>query len=183
MAVTTKYVDGESNLSVRTKLNQKVAGWQDVNDVATVGTPITLSAGAWTPLTNDGAGAFSGSQLPDNVTQLWDVATDSLYFNDIPEGSLVRVRHDISVTTASPNTAIDVRIETFNGVTPIFALPMGNQVLLKSAGMLQLVGETSFYIGAGFRSGVTDYRPEIQARADLNSTVVVNGWLVIAQVL
>lgn len=183
MTVTTKYDDGESNLSVRTKLNQRVSGWQDVNDVTTIGTPIVLGAGSWVPLTNDGAGVFSGSQLPDNVTQLWDTATYSLDFSDIPEGSLVRVRHDVSVVTASPNTAIDVRIETFNGLTPIFALPMGNQTLLKSAGTVQLVGETSFYIGAGFRSGATDYRPEIQARADTNSTLVVNGWLVIAQVL
>jgi hypothetical protein len=166
--------DGLGDVTAQTSCRM---GWSNYNDVATVSTPIVLTPVAtFVNLTNDGAGAQSINtyELPE-VTNLWDVATNTVDLSDLQIGDTLDIRVDMDVTTTGANHEIEVRLDM--DTAPIEA----NFPLLlirenfKSAGTFNIVRFYSFYIGsAAVRDGVH----KIQAKSDTGSTddVVVNGW-------
>ncbi len=100
---------------IKTSVNalyDTLGGFAYYEDTATTATPINLTAGAWTDLTNDKAGSGTlTTHKPSYVTgDLWDSATNSIDLDEIPAGSVVLVRNDYDITTGSANTRMDSRL-------------------------------------------------------------------------
>ena len=100
---------------IKTSVNalyDTLGGFAYYEDAATSGTPINLTAGTWTDLTNDKAGSGTlTTYKPSYVTSdLWDSATNSIDLDEIPAGSVVLVRNDYDITTGSANTRMDSRL-------------------------------------------------------------------------
>jgi len=100
---------------------------QDVADTATAITPITIIAGLVpTYLTCDALGLDTGDTfLQGGITNLWDAVTNRLDLSQLSIGDRVDVRIDVTITTAGPNTEIELGlvggIGGFQFSTPFYA--------------------------------------------------------------
>ena len=152
-------------------------GFMDYNDAETTGSPIALNAGVVTKLTNDGAGSNTLSTFkPDTVTDLWDVVGDQLNFSDLKLGDCVLLRIDVTVTTLSVNTDLDMTIVL--DVGGIDAILHVDRESFKSSGTYEFVVSFPIYMG---QENIRANPAEIKMEADKNSTVVVNGWAIFVQ--
>lgn len=151
-------------------------GWADYEDVATTGTPISVTATP-TVLTNDGTGVNTNTNyLPvggNGVTQLWDTSSNGFDFSDLNVGDMVDIRMDISVIITSTNTAVDVNLHMGSGGSII--VPFISQQNFKAAGTFEVIRYMGVYIGS---ADVRDSLAQLKVSADKNCTCTVNGWYV-----
>ena len=151
-------------------------GWADYEDVATIGTPINVTATP-TVLTNDGTGVNTNTKyLPvgDNgVTQLWDTSSNGFNFSDLDVGDMVDIRMDITMIIASNNTAIDV--DLYMGSGGSIVVPFISQQNFKSTGSFEVIRYMGVYIGS---ADVRDSLAQLKVSADNNCTCTVNGWYI-----
>ena len=89
-------------------------GWGDYRDTATEVTPITLLADTWTSLTCNDVGSLTDS-LPlgadgQQVTQLWDSATNRVDISELQVSQIVSVRSDFRLYPSQNNAQVDFRL-------------------------------------------------------------------------
>jgi len=151
-------------------------GFADYNDNATSGTPLNVTGGgAAVVLTNDTLGAYTNTQfLPEGVSRLWDASTNNFDWSDLKAGDMVDIRADITVTTSSSNTAIDVLLHLGTGGSA-YTIPFIQDYNFKASGTYQKVMFNSIYMGD---ANTLNNGGQFKITADANCTVVVNGWYV-----
>ena len=151
-------------------------GFADYNDNATSGTPLSVTGGgAAVVLTNDTLGAFTNTQfLPEGVSRLWDASTNNFDWSELSAGDMVDIRADITVTTSSSNTAIDVLLHLGAGGSA-YTIPFIQDYNFKASGTYQKVMFNSIYMGD---ANTLNNGGQFKITADANCTVVVNGWYV-----
>ena len=151
-------------------------GWADYADVATTGTPISVTATP-TVLTNDGTGVNTNTKyLPiggNGVTQLWDTSSNGFDFSDLDVGDMVDIRMDITMIIASNNTAVDVDLHMGSGGSVV--VPFISQQNFKSTGSFEVIRYMGVYIGS---ADVRDNLAQLKIKADNNCTCTVNGWYI-----
>ena len=93
------------------------SGIADYNDTSTSTTPLSLVAGTWTTIPNDGAGAFTNlSYLPSGVTSLMDTSTGAFDFSELVLGDNCFIRNDFSVTPQTNNALLKLRYQLGAGI-------------------------------------------------------------------
>ena len=107
----TYYNDGDSSqwVSVNSGVStpSSKTGWMDYND--STGS-FSISADTWTDVPNDGAGSFTNKAYkPAAVTDVLDASTGYLDFSDLPLGSEISLRNDITVTPNTNNALFELR--------------------------------------------------------------------------
>lgn len=107
----TYYLDGSSGqwVSVSSGSSNPVSktGWMDYNDATG---SFSISADTWTDVPNDGAGSFTNKAYkPAAVTDVLDESTGYLDFSDLPLGSEISLRNDITVTPNTNNALFELR--------------------------------------------------------------------------
>ena len=151
-------------------------GWADYEDVATTGTPISVTATP-TVLTNDGTGVNTNTKyLPiggNGVTQLWDTSSNGFDFSDLDVGDMIDIRMDITMIIASNNTAVDVDLHMGSGGSVV--VPFISQQNFKSTGSFEVIRYMGVYIGS---ADVRDNLAQLKIKADNNWTCTVNGWYI-----
>ena len=151
-------------------------GWADYADVATTGTPISVTATP-TVLTNDGLGVDTNtSYLPiggNGITQLWDTSSNGFDFSDLEVGDMLDIRMDIDVIIASNNTAVDVNLHMGAGGAVI--VPFISQQNFKTTGTFEVIRYMGLYIGS---TDVRDNLAQLKISSDNNCTCIVNGWYI-----
>jgi hypothetical protein len=151
-------------------------GWADYADVATIGSPIAVSA-VPAVLTNDGLGVDTNtSYLPvggNGITQLWNTSSNGFDFSDLNVGDMLEIRMDIDVIIASNNTAVDVNLHMGSGGTVI--VPFISQQNFKTTGTFEVIRYMGLYIGS---TDVRDTLAQLKINADNNCTCIVNGWYI-----
>ena len=148
-------------------------GWADYADFATTGTPLNVTA-VYSVMTNDGLGVNTNtSYLPEGVTQLWDSSTNSFDWSELKVGDMIDIRLDVSVTTVTNNTAVDV--DLFMGTAGSIDVPFISAQNFKTSGTYNLIRYQGLYIGS---ENVRTNAAQLKIKADNNCTCVVNGWYV-----
>ena len=151
-------------------------GWADYEDVATTGTPISVTA-IPTVLTNDGLGIDTNTKyLPtsgNGVTQLWDTSSNGFDFSDLEVGDMVDIRMDITMIIVSNNTAVDVDLHMGSGGSVV--VPFISQQNFKSTGSFEVIRYMGIYIGS---EDVRDNLAQLKINADNNCTCTVHGWYI-----
>ena len=149
-------------------------GLVDYNDSTTAGTPIVITAGVPTVLTNDGAGAFTNKLfLPEGVTDVWD-DVDSFDWSELELGTMVDIRLDISLTTASPNTSVEIDLHLGTG-GGAYTIPFVTDADFKTAAVHTVNKYNGIYMGD---TNTLDNGGQFKITCDKNSTVIVNGWYI-----
>ena len=92
------------------------SGFIDYNDSATTTTPITLVAGTWTTITNDGLGSFTNKSYPPaGVTELMDTSTGAFDPTELSFGDTMLIRNDFTITPNTNNTLLELRYQLGTG--------------------------------------------------------------------
>jgi hypothetical protein len=107
----TYYNDGNSSQWVSVNSGSSTpsskTGWIDYND--STGS-FSISADTWTDVPNDGAGSFTNKTYkPITVSDVLDESTGYLDFSDLPMGSEISLRNDITVTPNTNNALFELR--------------------------------------------------------------------------
>jgi len=149
-------------------------GFLDYNDTATLVTPITvLESAGEVALTNDGLGAYSTRQYaPRGIEDVWNASTGQFDWSMLSLGDVVDIRLDIEVTTTTPNTAIDVKLNLGSNT---YNLPFITQFNYKSAAPHSITEYNSFYIG---NEGTLNGGGHFSLSSDEDCTVKVRGWYI-----
>lgn len=148
-------------------------GWQNFQSS---GDTVTLTtAGQWYDLTNDALGSLTSTEYsPEGVGALWDSSEDRIDVSSLSVGDILKVRIDLTPTTAINNTLIHLRFVLQEGE---LNAPLGISAPLyyKSSGEQEPIApEGSFAI---FTEDTRDLPVIIQAMSDTNNTSLsVAGW-------
>ena len=109
----TYYLDGSSGQWVSVSgggiplSTTSKTGWMDYNDASG---SFSISANTWTDIPNDGAGAFTNKGYkPASVSEVLDTSTGYLDFSDLPLGSEIALRNDLTVTPNTNNALLEMR--------------------------------------------------------------------------
>jgi hypothetical protein len=156
-----------------TELYGKRSGVFDYSDLGTTSSPISVTGGAgFVYLTNDELGASTNKLYkPNGVTDVWNAATNEFDFSELPLGSKIEIRLDLSVTTANNNTQVDAALDLGIGGSP-YTLQWVD-IFEKKAGVHSIVSTSFIYIGD---TNTQNNPAKFKIESDLNTTVVVNGW-------
>lgn len=91
-------------------------GIYDYNDSTTSGTPISVSPSTWTPLTNDGAGAFTNKVYAlTGIDDVFDTSSGLFDFSGLELGDKVEIRFNGIITTSGANQTFRLRIKAAIG--------------------------------------------------------------------
>lgn len=148
-------------------------GWENFEDTATTGTPITMpAANTWYDLTNNGLGLLT-TTVPQisGVGPLWDTSGQVFDFTSLDVYDSLSFRFDITVTTPGANNVVKCRL----AFGPSFGFANNFQETgYKSAGPHQIFREFSF---AMFNTATRDNSAKFQVSCDqAGATAVVAGW-------
>jgi hypothetical protein len=99
---------------IKTSVNDiydTLGGFAFYEDATTSGTPINLTAGAWTDLINDKAGTNTHSHLPSYISgDLWDSSSNKIDTSKVGANKVLLIRNDFDVTAGAANTRLDARL-------------------------------------------------------------------------
>ena len=147
----------------------------DYNDSATAITPITLSSGVWTDITNNGGGGFTNTDyLPEDITRLLDPSTGYLDFSDLTMGSYVLIRLDFNVTQVTNNNLLKCRLVCAAGDPIEYTLNVFEKRLDNGTGSSYQSDHGSFILYMGNQETI-DNPCKIQAMLEGSGTLVNNG--------
>lgn len=150
-------------------------GWFNYDDTETTSTPISLSSGVWTNLTNDASGPQNNeTNGPAGVTTLWNDSTDRFDFTELNPGDLVFIRLDAEVTTGGVNQEVGVRWNLGMGAGN-FQIPFAPSTFYKDAGAHEVGGMSFIFM---LDANIIDNPGTLQVRASgSGGSVIVNGWV------
>lgn len=152
---------------------QSSFGFVNYQDAETAVTPITLSSGVWTDLTNDTLGAQTVNKLPADVSSLWNPSTDRFVFSALPLFTQMTGRFDITVTTSGNNQDVDLRALVGIGSASEYSFPLMTQVRFPTAGTHQLNIFNGMYVGS---DDIRTSPASLQIKCSGSASVVVSGW-------
>lgn len=151
-------------------------GWYDYNDLATQSTPLSVTGGVETYLTNDGQGSFTNKDFAvARITDVYNTSTNSFDFSGLPLGSTVGIRLDLVFTTTQPNQGISCFLNLGVGNIDEYSIRWGGENVWKSVGTHSFSVYNKIYIG----NDLTKNNPaKLSVLSDDDFNVVVNGWFV-----
>lgn len=153
---------------VFTELIKKSGGWADYSNSAV--DLQTISASTWTQLTNDGAGALTKTDYkPYYTTSLFN--SNSVDLTDIPEGTVITLRNDITLNILSNNTDVLFRVKFKNEIGTEVFTQLYDYRAFKTQGQLSGVNFFEFYVGSDILNGSV----ELEINADHEIGAKWNG--------
>ena len=140
-------------------------GFEYVSDKNLENNPIALPADTWTKVTNDGtSGSTKRNCLPEGVTRIYDVDTDRIKLDQLPNDGWLIFRFGVKVLPNVDNVTLKARIA--------YTLPDGFKFYLQAPGALLNDGAgieyeeqftLTFYVGD---QETKDGYGELEVRAD-----------------
>lgn len=140
-------------------------GFEYVSDKNLENNPIALPADTWTKVTNDGtSGSTKRNCLPEGVTRIYDVDTDRIKLDQLPDDGWLIFRFGVKVLPNVDNVTLKARIA--------YTLPDGFKFYLQAPGALLNDGAgieyeeqftLTFYVGD---QETKDGYGELEVRAD-----------------
>lgn len=154
--------------------NEVQAGVYDYNDLGTQTTPISLTAGVYSALTNDAAGSFTNRtySLP-GIPDLWNTTTQAFDWTVLELGDTIDIRLDIIVTSTTVNQIFDCSLFLADGQPGQYTIPWVIEKPFKSSGTRQIMEFNSIYLGD---TNTFNNPGRFKIKSDASATVKVNGW-------
>ncbi len=153
-------------------LETKKTGIFDYSDAATATTPITITGSGSADLTNDELGTFTNKLYPpSSVTDVWDASTNRFDFTELPLGSVVQIRVDVTVTSTSANQAVELFIDLGLGGSP-YSLSIDRREY-RYSGTYTYTSSSFVYMGD---INTRDNPAKLSITTDGTLDIVVNGW-------
>ena len=163
-----KQITAEKLREVTTELIKKSGGWGDYNNSQS--SLQAIPGGTWLQLENDALGSLTNeSYLPYYKSSLF--SANAILLADIPEGTVITVRNDITLNITSNNTDVQFRVKFKNSAGVEVYSSIYDFRTFKSAGQLSGVNFYEFYVG----SDIVDGTAEFEVYGDHNFEARWNG--------
>lgn len=168
------YADGTSDqwvtVTAGTLGTDSKTGWMDYND--TTGS-FAVAPNTWTDVPNNGAGAYTNKGYkPASVSEVIDASTGYLDFSDLPLGSEITLRNDVTVVPNSNNALFEMRYLLGSGAGE-YGLSFLSERLDSGSGIpYQKVSTFPIYMGdTNTKEGVG----RLQVRLSVAGTITNSG--------
>lgn len=149
-----------------------VSGIEDQN---ATNTAISLSAGVYEPLDNNGLGPFTNTvHLPNGVdSPIWNTTTNQFDFSKLALGSFIVLRLDFDLTTTIGNTDLEIDMDFAIGDSGAYSVVLARRFFKNNRTYSSETLTMMFYIG----DTPTKLNPaKLKVKTDSNSTLKLNGW-------
>lgn len=176
--VLTANGDGTSTFQNPAVYSEVDIGWYNVSDTATTGSPIALSvAGTFYDLTNNASGTdTSNTYGVAGISSVWNTGTSRFDFSGLALGDLVNISVDVSYTTTTANTALDMIVELGVGQPGVYNIPLVVGQNIKTSSTARIVAQKLITMK---NTTTKDFPARIRVKADqTGSTIVVNNFVV-----
>ena len=143
-------------------------GFMDYND--TTG-EVSLVAGVWTDVPNNGLGAFTNkTHKPSSINEVMDTSTGYLDFSDLTLGSQLIIRNDFNVIPNTNNALLEVRYLLGQGAGE-YPLLFWSERLDNGSGIVyQRVPVFTIYMGdTNTQGGVGKLQMRLSSNGTLNN--------------
>ena len=150
--------------------------YEQVADDVTGLIPISIpNTGVFTVLTNSGLGEFSTNEwLSLGISSLWDASSNAFDFSGLENGDTVDIRIDVTATSISANSLIDIDIDLGIGGTE-FTLPVSPTLFYLTSGAKRIVQTVTI----GMDNDNVRLRPaRVRMASNDLLSVVVHGWMI-----
>lgn len=149
-------------------------GYFDYNDLATVSTPLVVTAvGSPIVIPNDAAGPQTyRADAPTGITDVWDEIADSFDWSELKAGDMVDIRLDLRVITVSVNTEVKVDLHLGDGAG-IYTIPFVTETNFKTTGSHPINRYNGIYLA---NANTIDNGGQFKISTDKDCTVIVIGW-------
>jgi hypothetical protein len=148
-------------------------GFFDYSDLATQTTPLSISGGIATQITNDTDGAFTNVENnPYGVTSIWDAVNNEFDFSQLSIGDTIDIRFDFSVSSLSANQNFKIIFKGAVGSASEYELTLYDNDF-KTSGAHPIVFQSSIYIGS---QDMIDNPSRLFILTDANAYLKVNGF-------
>ncbi len=149
-------------------------GFADYNDTATTGTPIVLTGGVFSLLTNDGLGAQTNVEfLPTGVERLLDTSTGKIDVSDLDLGDYILLRPDFTVTPGTNNQFLTLQYTLGSG-GGAFTIPSPSSRLEQGSGVPHRIALDTKLIYMG-NVNTRDNPIGVEIMTSGNGTVINSG--------
>jgi hypothetical protein len=150
-------------------------GYVDYNDSSSAASPVSIVAGTWVSLPNDGLGPFTTFKFPNGVTDMLN-SSGAILVDELTLGSSILIRMDYTVTPNSNNSNLKFRYKLGSGANE-YTLEKSIGKLDEGSGIAYRHSLTTDYIYVGDTN--TKNNP-IQPQIKLSGTgTVVNAGMAI----
>lgn len=145
-------------------------GWMDYNNSTGA---VTLLADTWTDVPNNGAGSFTNKAYkPANVTEVLDSSTGYLDFSDLPLGSEISLRNDLTITPNTNNALFEMRYVLGSGAGEYVLNVLSERLDSGSGIAYQRVSTFPIYMGD---NNTKDNAGKLQVRLSTTGTLTNSG--------
>jgi len=135
----------------------------------------TLVADTAQTLSNNGAGTNTYKDALPDIPNIYNVGTDRFDFSDLNINDVVKVRIDLTITTASAGEVVDCEMVLGEGQAGEYNLPVFSSKYFKDADTYRIVEEIEIFMG----NTLTKDNPALlQITSSGADDVLVNGWYV-----
>jgi hypothetical protein len=144
-------------------------------DEATQTTPISVTSGVETLLTNDSLGSGTNvTNAPYGVPTVWDAVNNQFDFSSLSIGDLVHIRPDLLIDLTGTNTSYEIYMKLAIGTASEWILDLSTSERKSTSEF-----KKNAFIGFDIENEDTRTAPsKIFIKTDANATVKVNGWFV-----
>jgi hypothetical protein len=144
-------------------------------DEATQTTPISVTSGVETLLTNDALGEYTSiTNAPYGVPTVWDAVNNEFDFSSLSIGDLVHIRPDLLIDLVGTNTSYEIYMKLAIGTASEWILDLSTSERKSTSEF-----KKNAFIGFDIENEDTRTAPaQIFIKTDANATVKVNGWYV-----
>jgi len=144
-------------------------------DLATQTTPISVTSGVETLLTNDALGAYTNiSNAPYGVPTVYNADTNEFDFSSLSVGDLIHIRPDLLIDLTGTNTSYEIYMKLAIGTASEWILDLSTSER-KSTDAFKKNAFIGFDIG---NEDTLNAPAKIFIKTDANATVKVNGWYI-----
>lgn len=145
-------------------------------DLATQTTPISVTSGVETLLTNDALGAYTNiSNAPYGVPTVYNADTNEFDFSSLSVGDIIHFRPDLNIDLTGTNTSYELYLKGSIGTAKEWVLDLTSGGERKSTAEFHKNGFMGFDIAF---EEMTTAPSQLFIKTDANATVKVNGWYI-----
>jgi len=145
-------------------------------DLATQTTPISVTSGVETLLTNDALGAYTNiSNAPYGVPTVYNADTNEFDFSSLSVGDIIHFRPDLNIDLTGTNTSYELYLKGSIGTAKEWILDLTSGGERKSTAEFHKNGFMGFDIAF---EEMTTAPSQLFIKTDANATVKVNGWYI-----
>jgi hypothetical protein len=144
-------------------------------DLATQTTPISVTSGVETLLTNDSLGSGTNvTNAPYGVPTVWNAVNNQFDFSSLSIGDLVHIRPDLLIDLTGTNTSYEIYMKLAIGTASEWILDLSTSERKSTSAF-----KKNAFIGFDIENEDTRTAPsKIFIKTDASATVKVNGWFV-----